>query len=518
MWEDIEPYKIMINTEGLEPRAYQINIAKSIYNGANTLVILPTGLGKTMIALLAIAKVLYQNKSIIMLAPTKPLSKQHYSVLLSLANINNDGILMLTGSVNASTRQAIASNAKIIVATPQTIANDMKKNRITLNNCGLVIFDECHKAVGRYAYTYIANEAKLKGIQIIGLTASPGSNTKKINQLIETLGIEQIEMRVSNDIDVRDYVMDKSVSNVYVDKNEPIMKLTQTLKPLIDQHMEKLYTTGISPFRHFEKMPKRMLFEISDKISKIHSDSYKFMAALHYVYLINLIHAYDLVSTEGITPFIDYINSLRAKENKSNALIKLLADKQLLCAEEIANEALLRGEEHPKMAMCVHIIKERFPKMHILIFAQYRSTVTKLVAVLNSNGICAKPFMGKKMGITHANQQQALDEFSAGKFEVLVATSIGEEGLHIPSVDVVIFYEPVASEIRSIQRKGRAGRMKIGQVIIMVTRETKDEAYLMASNNKEAYMREIILKIKANIEKNKIGMKPKKNKGQRSLL
>ena len=46
----------------------------------------------------------------------------------------------------------------------------------------------------------------------------------------------------------------------------------------------------------------------------------------------------------------------------------------------------------------------------------------------------------------------------------LVATSIAEEGLDIPEVDLVVFYEPIPSEIRYIQRRGRTGRKTAGNV------------------------------------------------------
>ena len=53
-------------------------------------------------------------------------------------------------------------------------------------------------------------------------------------------------------------------------------------------------------------------------------------------------------------------------------------------------------------------------------------------------------------------------EFRKGEFNVLVSSSIGEEGLHVPDVDLVVFYEAVPSEIRYIQRRGRTGRTTPG--------------------------------------------------------
>ena len=81
-------------------------------------------------------------------------------------------------------------------------------------------------------------------------------------------------------------------------------------------------------------------------------------------------------------------------------------------------------------------------------------------------------------------QAQVLDSFRRGEFSVLVATSIAEEGLDIPEVDLVIFYEPIPSEIRYIQRRGRTGRRTSGSVIILAAKDTIDERYLNASKRR----------------------------------
>jgi Fanconi anemia group M protein len=114
------------------------------------------------------------------------------------------------------------------------------------------------------------------------------------------------------------------------------------------------------------------------------------------------------------------------------------------------------------------------------------------VEVLVSGGISAKQFVGKKDGVTKKIQEETIADFREGKFDVLVASCIGEEGLDIPAVDAVIFYEPVPSEIRAIQRRGRAGRLKEGRVIVLMTKGTRDEYYYHAANNRETRMKKIL--------------------------
>ena len=500
-WSALAPYDSLVNTALVQPRDYQINIIRSIYGRKNTLVVLPTGLGKTLIAVFAIANALHSGKRAVILAPTKPLSEQHYNSLVGLLNMDKEGILLLTGGISKIKRLDLGSKARVIAATPQTFANDLKRGRVSLDDFGAIIFDECHRAVGRYAYTYIADEAKLRGVQVIGLTASPGGNIKRINALIGTLGIENIEIRVSTDMDVEPYVMKKDMSVVTVEKGDTINAILRELGPLIDEHLGKLYSHGLSPFKYFDRMPKGMLLGMGDSIRKIESQSYKFMAIFDYVYVLNLGHAYDLASTEGIYPFLKYMESLEGKEVKSRALKSILANKAVTAAMNTAKEALKNGEEHPKMSVAVDMIKREMNGKSIIMFTQYRSTAYKLAKMLNEHGISAREFVGKKEGITQLQQQATIKDFRDDRFKVLVATSIGEEGLDIPGVDAVIFYEPIPNEIRNIQRKGRAGRMKLGSVVILVARGTKDETYLFISRLKEKRMRDTVLKIKERMDR-----------------
>ncbi len=501
-WGELGDYVRLVNTNELEPRAYQINIAKSVSNGYNSLVILPTGLGKTLVAVLAIASALSKGKKAIILAPTKPLSEQHYNSISRLLNVEKDTIMLLTGSMTSrKKRTELENSAKVIVATPQTVSNDLKSGRLSLDGFGTVIFDECHRAVGKYAYTYIADECKVKGIQLVGLTASPGSNKKKIDALVYTLGIENIEIRISTDSDVAPYVMDKSTNVLYVDKEKSMDSILASLRILIDEHLSKLYSYGLSPFSKYDNMPKGKILQIGYNIDKLQSSNYKFMAMYNYVFLLNLSHAYDLLATEGFYPFISYMDSLKNREKKSRALQSLLNNKIVINSIINAKDSLSNGIEHPKIFKIIDLMTTVLKGKTVIVFAQYRSTIKKIVDLLNEYGTNAMSFVGKKEGVTHTDQKDTIAKFREGKFNVLVATSIGEEGLDIPSVDAVIFYEPIPNEIRNIQRRGRAGRIKFGEVYILVTRGTKDEIYLYVSRHRETRMYELVQKTRSDLDK-----------------
>ncbi|HZD43194.1 MAG TPA: ERCC4 domain-containing protein, partial [Methanomicrobiales archaeon] len=108
-------------------------------------------------------------------------------------------------------------------------------------------------------------------------------------------------------------------------------------------------------------------------------------------------------------------------------------------------------------------------------------------------GIPCRRFVGQatkdqEKGLSQKMQIDILKRFREGEFRVLIATSVGEEGLDVPSTDMVIFYEAVPSEIRSIQRKGRTGRSGAGRIVVLVTKGTSDEVYRYVSQRKEEAM------------------------------
>ncbi len=497
-WLGIGPGINFIKTDGIEFREYQLNIIRSAQRNGNTLVVIPTGLGKTFIATAMIASALAAGKKALLLAPTKPLAEQHHSTLSSFLKVEPSEVLFLSGSLVRGKRAEAESHARVIVATPQTASNDMKSGSLSMEGVGIVVFDECHHAVGKYAYTYIANECKLKGIPVLGLTASPGSKKEKIEALVESLGVQRIEARTSSDPDVSRYVMPKNTHIVNVDVGVRLAEIARLIAPDAEASLVSLNKVGLLHFKNFARIPKGRLIQAGDQISKIQDSNFKFAAIYSYVRLLNLSHAYDLLMTEGIYPFHRYLEGLASREKKSRAVENLLSSKNLVKAREIAEKALKNGEEHPKVIAVIDIIKDYRGKSCI-IFAQYRSTIKMLVEYLQNNGFSAKAFVGKREGVTQEMQKGIILDFRERKFDVLVASSIAEEGLDIPSVDLVIFYEPIPSEIRNIQRRGRTGRFRGGEIYILAANGTKDEIYLRISDQREKKAADEIRKINARL-------------------
>jgi Fanconi anemia group M protein len=176
----------------------------------------------------------------------------------------------------------------------------------------------------------------------------------------------------------------------------------------------------------------------------------------------------------------------------------------------------IAGVEHPKQVMLRSIISDEIrtkPDSKLIVFTQFRDTVEAIVENLSHvQGVSAVRFVGQStrddedVGLKQKEQLRILDDFRSAKFNVLVTTSIGEEGLHVPDVDHVIFYETVPSEIRTIQRRGRTGRTRLGKVTVLMAEDTVDEAYYWSSRRKEEQMRQLMETMKRK------GIRPRRRK------
>ena len=456
-------------------------------SGENLLVVLPTGLGKTMIAALAMGEHLAKGKKVIILAPTKPLAEQHKKTIFELMALCEEQVVLITGETGAKKRKGLWDSATVALATPQTLENDLKAGRATLDGVGLVVFDEAHRCVGKYAYTYVAEKCHEASVRVLGLTASPGGNERKIREIMKTLGISKVEIRDEEDSDVQRYVQQVSVKWVEVDFPENLGLLRSELEDMIRDRtgmFEKLGFMKGSPSR----ISKKKLIEIKRRIDRS-GGGWKYAALSRYAELFNLLHAHELLETQGVGTFLDFFERMANREEKSKAVERLLGDERIIGLLGRAREI---GTEHPKMQRLIELVQER-PGKTLIVFAQYRDQIRRIVEALEKAG-AGKPirFVGKKDGVSQKEQKETIEKFRAGEHNILVATQIGEEGLDIPSVDCVIFYEPVPSEIRSIQRRGRAGRMRAGEVIVLITWGTRDETYYWVSKKKEKKMKRIM--------------------------
>ncbi|MCX6778027.1 MAG: helicase-related protein [Candidatus Micrarchaeota archaeon] len=475
----------LLKTE-LAPRDYQLAIAETAKN-KNTLVVLPTGLGKTLVAMLVMDAFLSKGGRCVFLAPTKPLAEQHHKTFKTNFALGEEEVALLTGAIPAKKRAAVWKTAKIVSATPQTMENDLKGRRVELSAYSLVIFDEAHRTVGKYAYTYVARKCAEAGTRTMALTASPGSRRDKIEEIMKTLGIDAAEIRSEQDDDVKEYVQPLETKWIEVELPPEFRRICNELGDMISERTKYFTKLGLLP-SHTKHLGKRKLLELRPRLVRA-TGGWKYMALSRYAELFNLVHAQELIETQGAGTFVEFFKKMGARETKSKAVVRILGNETIRRAITIASASQI---DHPKIGKLLEVVEQRKGKTFI-VFVQYRVQIKRVVEELNRlEGIRAIRFVGKREGVSAQEQKETIEKFRAGEFNVLVASSIGEEGLDIPSVDCVIFYEPVPSEIRMIQRRGRTARAKAGEVIFLITKDTRDEAYYWVAKHREKQMKHII--------------------------
>jgi Fanconi anemia group M protein len=462
----------------------------------STLVVLPTGLGKTIIAAMMAAARLaqYPGSKVLFLAPTRPLSVQHHRTFSGILNIED--MIVLTGMDAVIKRKDLWENNRIIFATPQTIENDINRG-LDLNDVSLIVVDECHRTVGNYSYVHIAEEYMKKAANplILGLTASPSSDPETVKEICKNLFIEQVEAKTEDDPDVAPYIQPVATEWVKVELPEEFRKAQKLLSDVLRDDLRELKNKGYLESASVDKINRRTLLELQGKIREdITAGEDVFLYASLAASAIKVSHALELLETQGIWALDSYL--IRLRKQQSKAIKRMFSDVRMNYLSDLVREMKAAGIDHPKLTELVRIVSAHKSEK-VLIFAQYRDTVDRIIEKLNEADILVREFVGQatkdgKRGMNQKEQVEALENFKAGKYTALCATSVAEEGIDIPKVDVVIFYEPIPSEIRSIQRRGRTGRSAAGRVYVLIAKGTRDEAYYWASVHKERKMKTIV--------------------------
>jgi len=481
----------------IEARSYQTAIADSALS-ANTLVVLPTGMGKTAVALLVAAARIDSGK-ILMLAPTKPLVEQHLRYFSKNLLLGEGDVVMFTGSAASPKRVEMWNSARFVVATPEVIKNDLIAGRYDLKDVSLLVVDECHRTVGNYAYVFIGrryNETAASPL-VLGMTASPGSDPEHVAEICEHLSITSVESRVETDADVRPYVHERDLEYMTLELPEDLWLAVSVLNSLLDDRLTKLGDMGYRvPRREALSMKALNALRAQIQMRMQEKDKTTYTAISVHAELMKIKHGVMLAESQGSTALRAYLLRLQTEGQGggSKASQRICADnrfQRLLTLSETWTKEL-----HPKADAVVRIVQEQmteFADSKIIVFVTYRDSVQMLVDYLNDAGITARRFVGQasrdsEKGLSQKQQIEAIRQFREGEYSVLVATSVGEEGLDIPATDLVVFYESVPSEVRSIQRKGRTGRNTSGKVIVLITKGTADETFRWVSNAKEKQM------------------------------
>ncbi|MDS0282565.1 DEAD/DEAH box helicase [Haloarcula onubensis] len=495
-------------TDGfLENRRYQVELADTA-SGDHALVCLPTGLGKTTVSLLVTARRLHEvgGKSLL-LAPTKPLVQQHAEFYREALRIPDDEIVVFTGEVRPDDRAELFEDATIVIATPQVVENDLVGNRIDLSRVTHCTFDECHRATGDYAYNYIADRyhADAADPLVTAMSASPGDDEEAILGVCENLGLSEVAVMTEDDADVAEYTHDTDVDWKRIDLPEVVIEIRDAINEVVSDRLAQLKELGVtnktSPDLS-EREIQGMQAELRKLMNNDQSEGYQGMSLLAEIRKLRTAVTY--VETQSVESLRRYFERLKEAARSSGAS---KADQRLVSEPKI-REAMRKADTyddlHPKFRRTRMLLAETLGidgGERVIVFTESRDTAETLVDFL-SNHFTTQKFVGQSdtdgsEGMTQTEQQETLERFRGGEFEVLVSTSVAEEGLDVPEVDLVLFYEPVPTAIRAIQRKGRTGRQAEGRVVVLLANDTRDEAYFWKARNDQKRMQNELNSLKS---------------------
>lgn len=461
-----------IKPNRVETREYQVSLANQA-KSENCLVVLPTGLGKTTVALQVIADYLSRGEGgVLFLAPTRVLTNQHYEFLKN--NLNLDDIGLLTGEDTIPKRKKLWANS-VICATPEITKNDLDRGIVSEDQFSLVIFDEAHRTVGDYAYSGIANRFAGRNVRIMGMTATLPAEKEKATEIITTLRIASIAQRNEESPDVSPYIQKTNTNWVKVDLPQEMKEIQFYLRKALESRHAELTKCGL---RLSANVSLSQLLRARDFVIRQNR-----RAAKPLFTAIRLHYALNILESHGVTSFLRFCD--RTREKKGVGIKDLFEnDSNFIRAVAFAQDAQKKGIEHSKIVKLAEIVKSLSGRA--IVFTSYRDSVEIIHSKLVELGVSAGFLIGKagEAGLKQKQQIETVQKFRDGEYKVLIATRVGEEGLDISEVNDVIFFDNVPSSIRFIQRKGRTGRKAEGNLTVLIAKGTIDEAYYWVGQRK----------------------------------
>ncbi|KAH7025384.1 hypothetical protein B0J12DRAFT_686354 [Macrophomina phaseolina] len=497
-------------------RDYQFNIVhRGLFH--NLLVALPTGLGKTFIA----ATIMLNfwrwttEAQIVFVAPTKPLVAQQVEACLGIAGIRRSQTTMLTGEVSPGLRAEEWKTKRIFFMTPQTMINDLKRGYCDPKNIVLLVVDEAHRATGAYAYVEIVKFIRRfnQSFRVLALTATPGGDVEAVQKVIDGLEISKVEIRMENSMDIKPFVHKREVERKVLRDNKDLLVAKDLLSKAIRPVLERLNQQNA----FWSKDPMNLsLYGLNQgRSSWMRSDAgrnashpVRGMVNAMFEALMGFGRGIDVLKYHGIRPFYrilcDYKTEATTKWKKeitNNPNFEKLLN---LLREWTAKSDYIG---HPKLEYLREYVLNHFldaeegsdaSQTKVMVFAHWRDSAEDIVRVLKLNGPMIRPhvFVGQAATKTseamdQKRQEEVVKQFKAGVYNTLVATSIGEEGLDIGEVDLIVCYDQKASPIRMLQRMGRTGRKRRGKILLLQM-EGKEESDAIKARDAYEKMQEKI--------------------------
>ena len=464
-------------------RDYQFEIAQTAIE-YNTLVSLPTGLGKTHIA----AVVMYNfwrwfapAGKVVFCAPTVPLVRQQVEACYSITGIPASDTCVMTGkSMKPSDRRQFWKEKRVFYCTPQTIQKDLEaciKEAEETGETGrstfasqivCLVLDEAHRATGKYAFVKVIELLESIGakFRIVGLSATPGTSIKSVQSVLEILRATKVQVRTEDDESVRRYLHEKQEEVVICPKtnvqNDVERQLTNLLCPILNKLRDygvfrKDGNSTITPFLIYQEQEwygglvrqgratgfAYPLYGAAHKLATTRANVRQSMQVVQR----NLREIQSSAKHTELKKLVgsDEFQSLLALVTKSTSEDNQVDAKLVKLKEELAfhfEKKRAIGESSKAIVFVnsrdtVQAIVEYLRKYQPLILPRHfigQSSGAKKNSS-KSNGTDISTLNARLDGMAQKEQEQVIMQFKEGIYNVLVCTSIGEEGLDIGEVE-----------------------------------------------------------------------------------
>ena len=494
------------------PRDYQRELFLSAMS-RNTLVYLPTGSGKTLIAAMVLSclKRLNPNKLMVFLVDRVPLAYQQSDYIKS--QVPDLRVEMLVGEMEPSHRRKIHKliadkEVDLLVLTHQIFLNFLAVTNppVRLTDVSVLVFDEAHHCRSNHLYkqimAYYKNTPNKFKPVVLGLTASPaGENTVertslKLEELLENLCCSiatPVLTSGERHVNIPDTLYEVScMSDRHID-----------LRGRIENHVECLKTMLDAPGRQtlhdlplFSPNFRGMLRSLIDSCHGNKKKKKTLIAGEHAMHMLSVV---DLNEVLGYQHAMECLRdcvcrTIQAVSPKESALKKLIGSQPtFLALRGLVNSAV--QEDSPVSDRYNTLVKHlkhfvtrtrEDETSRGIVFVGMRKTAYKLCEQIRTIPDVAKtlnpePFVGHGQGsydgmAWREEQEDLLKQFRSGVTKLLVCTSVLEEGLDVPECNLVIRFQGAASLRALVQTRGRASRRPDSTFVVICNEKEKEVA------------------------------------------
>ncbi|XP_011942567.1 PREDICTED: Fanconi anemia group M protein isoform X3 [Cercocebus atys] len=477
-------------------RDYQLHISRAALF-CNTLVCLPTGLGKTFIA----AVVMYNfyrwfpSGKVVFMAPTKPLVTQQIEACYQVMGIPQSHMAEMTGSTQAFTRKEIWCSKRVLFLTPQVMVNDLSRGACPAAEIKCLVIDEAHKALGNYAYCQVVRELVkyTNHFRILALSATPGSDIKAVQQVITNLLIGQIELRSEDSPDILAYSYERKIEKLVVPLGEELAAIQKTYIQILESFAHSLIQRNVLMRRDIPNLTKYQIILARDQFRKNPSPNIvgiqQGVIEGEFAICISLYHGYELLQQMGMRSLYFFLcgimdgtkgmtrskNELGRNEDFMklyNHLECMFAHTRSTSADSVS--AIQQGDKnkkfvysHPKLKKLEEVVIEHFKSWNaentsekkrdetrVMIFSSFRDSVQEIAEMLSQH----QPIIRVMTFVGHASGKSTKGFTQKEQLE--------------------------KSPIRLVQRMGRTGRKRQGRIVVILSEGREERIYNQSQSNK----------------------------------